>query len=59
VLFGTQTPAGLADAIEAFERERFDPAELRALALPFGAEEFDRNFRAAFERTHAAWKASR
>ncbi len=58
MLFGTQTVDGLAAAIELFERERFDPAELRALALPFAAEEFDRNFRAAFERAHAAWKAS-
>jgi hypothetical protein len=59
VLFGTQTVAGLGAAIELFERERFDPAELRELALPFAAEEFDRNFREAFERAHTAWKASR
>ena len=59
VLFGTQTVAGLAEAIETFERESFDPVELRSLALPFAAEEFDRNFRAAFERAHAAWRASR
>ena len=59
VLFGTQTVAGLAAAIELFERERFDPAGLRALALPFAAAEFDHNFRAAFERAHAAWRAVR
>jgi glycosyltransferase involved in cell wall biosynthesis len=59
VLFGTQTVDGLAAALEAFERERFDPAELRALALPFAAEEFDRNFRSAFDRAHAEWKAAR
>ena len=59
VLFGTQTADGVAAAIGLFERERFDPAELRALALPFAAEEFDRRFREAFERAHAAWKASR
>jgi len=59
VLFGTQSVAGLAAAIEAFERERFDPAELRALALPFAAAEFDRRFDAAFERAHAAWRAGR
>lgn len=58
VLFGTQTVEGLAAAIEAFERERFDPAELRALALPFAAGEFDRKFREALERAHGAWKAS-
>jgi glycosyltransferase involved in cell wall biosynthesis len=57
VLFGTQTVAGLAGAIEALERERFDPAALRERALPFAAEEFDRRFRAAFERAHAAWNA--
>jgi hypothetical protein len=59
VLFGTQTVAGLTEAIETFERERFDPGELRALALPFAEAEFDRNFRAAFERAHAAWKQGR
>ena len=56
VLFGTQTVAGLTEAIERFEGERFDPAELRALSLPFAAEGFDRNFREAFERAHAAWR---
>jgi len=50
VLFGAQTAAGLAEAIAFFEHERFDPVELRALALPFAAEEFDRLFRAAFAR---------
>jgi glycosyltransferase involved in cell wall biosynthesis len=59
VLFGTQTREGLAAAIELFERERFDPGELRALALPFAAAEFDRGFRAAFARAHAAWQAAR
>jgi len=59
VLFGTQTVAGLEEGIAAFERERFDPAELRELALPFAATEFDRNFRDAFERAHAAWKRER
>ena len=59
VLFGTQTAAGLAAAIEAFERERFEPAELRELALPFAAAEFDRRFRDAFERAHAAWKRAK
>ncbi len=59
VLFGTQTVDGLAAAIEAFERERFDPAELRGLAMPFAAEEFDRRFGEAFERAHEAWRRSR
>jgi O-antigen/teichoic acid export membrane protein len=56
VLFGTQTADGLAAAIERFERERFDPAELRAQAAPFAAAEFDRRFAEAFERAHAAWR---
>ncbi len=59
VLFGTQSEAGVAAAIEAFERERFDPAELRALAEPFAAECFDAHFRDAFDRAHEAWKRSR
>ncbi len=57
VLFGTQTADGLAAAIERFERERFDPDELRALAAPFAAAEFDRRFAAAFDRAYAAWRA--
>jgi glycosyltransferase involved in cell wall biosynthesis len=56
VLFGTQSAAGLAEAIEAFERERFEPAALRVLALPFASAEFDRRFHAAFERGLAAWR---
>jgi glycosyltransferase involved in cell wall biosynthesis len=59
VLFGTQTAAGLAAAIESFERERFDPHALRSLAEPFAAERFDERFREAFERAHAAWQRGR
>ncbi len=40
-----------------FERERFDPDELRALAAPFAVEAFDARFRDAYERAHAAWRA--
>jgi glycosyltransferase involved in cell wall biosynthesis len=57
VLFGTPTVAGLIEAMRLAEGERFDPAVLRAQAEPFAAEAFDRRFRAAFERAHAAWKA--
>jgi glycosyltransferase involved in cell wall biosynthesis len=56
VLFGTQTAAALANAIRHFETLRFDPAELAALARPFAAEEFDRKFRAAFDRQLAAFR---
>ncbi|MFI5372236.1 MAG: glycosyltransferase [Candidatus Eisenbacteria bacterium] len=49
VLFGTQTVEGLKSAIETFERERFDPDELRRLATPFSAERFDREFADALE----------
>jgi glycosyltransferase involved in cell wall biosynthesis len=59
VLFGTQSAEGLVEAIQLFERERFDAAELRALAGPFAVAEFDRLFRAAVERAHAAWRAGR
>ncbi len=47
VLFGTQSAACLADAVRLLERETFHPAELRALAEPFGAERFDREMRGA------------
>ena len=57
VLFGTQTVEGLVEAMRLAERERFDPAALRAQAEPFAAEAFDRRFRAAFERAYAEWKA--
>jgi glycosyltransferase involved in cell wall biosynthesis len=56
VLFGTQGVEGLVAALELLERERFDPPELRALALPFAAAEFDRGFGEAFERAHARWR---
>jgi glycosyltransferase involved in cell wall biosynthesis len=59
VLFGTQSADALAAAIERFERERFDPAELRALAAPFAAAEFDRRFAEIFARAYAAWRARR
>jgi glycosyltransferase involved in cell wall biosynthesis len=56
VLFGTQTVDGLIEAIELFERERFEPRRLHELAEPFGAEAFDRRFREAFERAYATWR---
>jgi glycosyltransferase involved in cell wall biosynthesis len=56
MLFGTQTADVMAAAIGQFEREHFDPAELRSLAEPFAAERFDARFRDAFERAHAAWR---
>ncbi len=59
VLFGTQTARGLIEAIERFERESFDPRELRELALPFAAEEFDRRFRDVCERAYVEWLAAR
>ena len=58
MLFGTQSAECLAGAIAQFERERFDPRELRELAMPFAPEVFDAAYREVFERTHAAWKAA-
>ena len=55
ILFGTPTDEGLAAAIEQFERETFDPAELRRNALPFAPERFDREFVEGFTREHDAW----
>jgi glycosyltransferase involved in cell wall biosynthesis len=59
VLFGTQSAECLAEAIELFERERFDPYELRTLAMPFAPAVFDAAYREVFERRHAEWKAGR
>ena len=57
VLFGEQSVAGLARAIELLEAQDFDPAALCAHAAPFASGRFDREFRAAFETSFAAWKA--
>ena len=59
VLFGTQTAGALAAAIRAFEAERFDPAELAALAQPFAPETFDRRFLEVFEREWEAFRRPR
>jgi glycosyltransferase involved in cell wall biosynthesis len=58
VLFGMQTVEGLMGAIEFLEGQTFEPSDLRERALPFAAAEFDRGFRSAFERAHAAWRAA-
>ncbi|MGC9454131.1 MAG: glycosyltransferase [Phycisphaerae bacterium] len=46
VLFATQTPQALNEAIERFERmwERFDPSRLRNWAEQFRPEQFDKGF---------------
>jgi len=59
ILFGTQAADALVAAIECFERERFEPEALHALAQPFSADMFDRTFAAAFEDLHARWRSSR
>jgi glycosyltransferase involved in cell wall biosynthesis len=59
VLFARQTVESMADAMRHFEREPFDPAALAACAAPFSVAEFDRGFRAAFDRDFAAWRAAR
>lgn len=55
ILFGTPTEQGMADAIERFERETFDPAELRRNALPFAPDRFDREFADSFTREYQTW----
>ena len=42
-----------------FETARLEPRQLRALAEPFAPERFDREFMAAFERGHEAWRRDR
>ena len=48
MLFGTQTADAIAAAVTAFEAERFEPAELAALAQPFSGERFDAEIRQVF-----------
>ncbi len=50
MLFGTQTADAVAAAVNAFERETFDPHALARLAQPFSGERFDREIRAVFVR---------
>lgn len=52
VFFPEQTPASLINAIQEFERRegRFNPVEIRAGALRFGAERFRQQFRACVEQ---------
>ena len=57
VLFPAQSEDAIAAALLRFEAERFEPAALRALALPFSTARFDREFAAAFERGYAEWTA--
>jgi glycosyltransferase involved in cell wall biosynthesis len=58
VLFGRQTADSLAEAIAELDRAPFDPVALAELARPFGAERFDNEFRAAFDRHFLEWKAN-
>jgi glycosyltransferase involved in cell wall biosynthesis len=48
MLFGTQTADAVAATVQAFERERFEPAELASLAQPFSGARFDAEIRAVF-----------
>jgi len=56
VLFGEQSADALARAITRFETIRFEPGTLAALARPFSAGRFDREFRADFDREFDAWR---
>jgi glycosyltransferase involved in cell wall biosynthesis len=49
MLFGTQTADAGAAAVQAFERETFDPLALSALAQPFSGARFDAEIRGVFE----------
>jgi glycosyltransferase involved in cell wall biosynthesis len=49
MLFGTQTADAVAAAVQAFERESFDPTALVALAQPFSGERFDAEIREVFD----------
>ena len=54
--FETQTPDALVAAVEAFERDRYDPAEVRAHAERFAAPVFERGLAGLLD---AAWAAHR
>ncbi len=58
MLFGTQSVEGMVEAIEAFERESFDPRALRARAESFSPERFDREFDEALDHARQAWAAN-
>ena len=56
VLFGEQTVAGFARAIELLEGQAFVPVTRSTHAAPFAAQRFDREFRAGYEEVHARWR---
>ncbi len=56
-LFGEPSADSLAEALRLLDGTPADPPGLRALAEPFSAERFDREFLAAFESAFAAWRA--
>ncbi len=58
-LFGAQTVESVCAAMRLVEAAPPAPEALAAAARPFAAERFDAEFRAAFERHHAAWRAAR
>ncbi len=47
MLFGTQSAAAIAQAVQAFEQETFSPGVLARLAEPFSGAHFDAALRAA------------
>jgi len=55
-VFGEASTDSLVSAIRLIEEQPPVAAELRALAEPFSAERFDREFRSAFDRALAAWR---
>ena len=57
ILFGAQDAEGLARAMRLREEHTFDAQVLRRQAEPFAVERFDREFRAAFDRALARWRA--
>jgi glycosyltransferase involved in cell wall biosynthesis len=57
VLFGAQDAEGLARAMRLREEHAFDAQALRRQAEPFAVERFDREFRTAFDRSLARWRA--
>jgi len=57
-LFGEPSVESVVAAIRMIEEQPIAPEDLRAAAVPFAADRFDREFMAAFERAHARWRSS-
>jgi len=59
LLFREQTPEALADAVQRFDPEQFDPLAIRKHALRFDRQEFEKRFASLVRDRHAAFAAQK